>query len=47
VAGDLVAAMAGIRPEILLEAAEAIPAFGRPVLLMSGESCEFFPITDA
>jgi pimeloyl-ACP methyl ester carboxylesterase len=33
-------------PEIL-QAAEAIPAFGRPVLLMSGESCEFFPITDA
>jgi pimeloyl-ACP methyl ester carboxylesterase len=47
VAGDLVAAMAGERPHILLDAAEAIPRFDRPVLLIWGESCEFFPMTGA
>jgi pimeloyl-ACP methyl ester carboxylesterase len=47
VAGDLVAASAGFRPQLLLDAAEAIPSFDRPVLLIWGESCDFFPMTDA
>jgi pimeloyl-ACP methyl ester carboxylesterase len=47
VAGDLVAAMAGFRPQLLLDAAEAIPRFDRPVLLIWGESCDFFPMTGA
>jgi pimeloyl-ACP methyl ester carboxylesterase len=47
VADDLVAAMAGFRPRLLLEAAQAIPRYDRPVLLVWGESCDFFPITDA
>jgi pimeloyl-ACP methyl ester carboxylesterase len=47
VADDLVAAMAGFRPELLMEAAEAIPQYDRPVLLVWGDSCDFFPITDA
>jgi len=44
---DFVAAQAGFRPQLLIEAAEAIPRFDRPVLLIWGESCGFFPITDA
>ncbi len=47
VAGDLVAAMAGFRPELLLAAAQAIPHFDRPVLLVWGDDCDFFPIADA
>ena len=47
VADDLVAALAGFRPQLLIDAAEAIPGFDRPVLLIWGESCDFFPITDA
>ena len=47
VADDLVAALAGLRPQLLLDAAEAIPRFDRPVLLIWGESCDFFPITAA
>ena len=47
VAGDLVAAMAGFRPQLLLDAAGAIPRFDRPVLLIWGDSCDFFPITHA
>jgi pimeloyl-ACP methyl ester carboxylesterase len=47
VVGDLVAALAGLRPQLLIDAAEAIPRFDRPVLLIWGESCNFFPITDA
>ena len=47
VAGDLVAAMAGERPQLLIDAAEAIPRFDRPVLLIWGDSCEFFPMTGA
>ena len=39
--------MAGLRPQLLLDAAEAIPRFDRPVLLIWGESCDFFPITAA
>ena len=47
VAGDLVAAFAGFRPQVLLDAAPAIAAFDRPVLLVWGESCDFFPLADA
>jgi pimeloyl-ACP methyl ester carboxylesterase len=46
VADDLVAAFAGFRPQLLVDAAEAIPRFHQPVLLVWGESCEFFPLTD-
>jgi pimeloyl-ACP methyl ester carboxylesterase len=44
---DLVAAFAGFRPQLLIDAAEAIPRFDRPVLLIWGESCDFFPMSDA
>ncbi len=47
VADDLVAAFAGFRPQVLVDAAEAIPGFDRPVLLIWGEACDFFPMTDA
>jgi pimeloyl-ACP methyl ester carboxylesterase len=47
VAGDLVAAMAGFRPRLLIEAAAAIPDFDRPVLLIWGEECQFFPVSQA
>jgi pimeloyl-ACP methyl ester carboxylesterase len=47
VVGDLVAALAGERPELLINAAEAIPRFDHPVLLIWGESCDFFPMTGA
>jgi pimeloyl-ACP methyl ester carboxylesterase len=47
VADDLVAAMAGFRPELLLDAAPVIPQFDRPVLLIWGDSCEFFPVAHA
>jgi pimeloyl-ACP methyl ester carboxylesterase len=47
VAADLVAAQAGCRPQLLLDAAEAIPRFDRPVLLIWGEACGFFPMTGA
>jgi len=47
VAGDLVAAMAGFRPQLLLDAAAAIPRFDRPVLLIWGEACGFFPMAHA
>jgi pimeloyl-ACP methyl ester carboxylesterase len=47
VAGDLVAAMAGERPQLLIDAAEAIPRFDRPVLVIWGDSCDFFPMTGA
>ena len=39
--------MGGFRPQLLLDAAEAIPHFDRPVLLVWGDSCEFFPAGDA
>jgi pimeloyl-ACP methyl ester carboxylesterase len=45
IADDLVAAVAGFRPQLLVDAAEAIPRFDRPVLLIWGESCDFFPMT--
>jgi pimeloyl-ACP methyl ester carboxylesterase len=47
VAGDFVTAWGGLRPQLLIDAAEAIPRFDRPVLLIWGESCDFFPMTDA
>jgi pimeloyl-ACP methyl ester carboxylesterase len=47
VAGDLVAALAGERPQLLLDAAKAIPRFDRPVLVIWGDACGFFPMTGA
>ncbi len=47
VADDFVAAFAGFRPQLLVDAAKAIPQFDRPVLLIWGESCDFFPIAHA
>jgi pimeloyl-ACP methyl ester carboxylesterase len=47
VVDDMVAAMAGCRPELLVDAAGAIPQFDRPVLLIWGESDEFFPMAHA
>jgi pimeloyl-ACP methyl ester carboxylesterase len=47
VVGDLVAAMAGFRPQLLIDAAEAIPRFDRPVLLIWGDACDFFPMAHA
>ena len=46
-AGDLVAAMAGFRPQLLIDAAAVIPEFGSPVLLIWGEGCQFFPVSQA
>jgi pimeloyl-ACP methyl ester carboxylesterase len=43
VADDLVAALAGERPQLLIDAARAIPGFDRPVLVIWGEACKFFP----
>ena len=42
-ADDLVAALAGERPQLLIDAAKAIPGFDRPVLVIWGEACKFFP----
>jgi pimeloyl-ACP methyl ester carboxylesterase len=47
VADDLIAAMAGFRPQLLLDAAQQIPLFDRPVLLIWGEACGFFPMPQA
>ncbi len=47
VAGDLVAAMAGFSPRLLIDAASAIPEFDRPVLLIWGDQCQFFPVSQA
>jgi pimeloyl-ACP methyl ester carboxylesterase len=46
VAGDLVAAFAGFRPELLVNGTWAIRGFQRPVLVVWGEACEFFPKKD-
>jgi pimeloyl-ACP methyl ester carboxylesterase len=43
VADDLVAALAGERPQLLIDAAKAIPGFDQPVLVIWGEACKFFP----
>lgn len=47
VVADFVAAMAGFRPRLLLDAATAIPRFDKPVLLIWGEECRFFPLAHA
>lgn len=47
IAADQVAAMAGFRPQLLIDAAKVIPRFDRPVLLVWGDSCDFFPLADA
>jgi pimeloyl-ACP methyl ester carboxylesterase len=47
ISADLVAALAGERPRLLIEAAEAIPRFDRPVLVIWGDACDFFPIAQA
>jgi pimeloyl-ACP methyl ester carboxylesterase len=47
VADDLIAAMAGFHPQLLLDASEVIPRYDRPVLLVWGDACDFFPIADA
>jgi pimeloyl-ACP methyl ester carboxylesterase len=47
VADDFVAAMGSFRPQPLIDASEAIPRFDRPVLLIWGDSCDFFPIAHA
>ncbi len=47
VADDLIAAMAGFRPQLLLDAAREIPRFDQPVLLIWGEDCRFFPMSQA
>lgn len=47
VADDLVAALAGERPQLLIDAADAIPKFERPVLVIWGDACGFFPMTGA
>jgi pimeloyl-ACP methyl ester carboxylesterase len=47
VADDLVAAQSGFRPQLLIDAAKTIPQFHQPVLLIWGESCDFFPLADA
>jgi len=35
------------KEDVLLDAAAAIPGFGRPVLLVWGEECGFFPMSHA
>ncbi len=47
IADDFVAAFGGFRPQLLLDAADAIPRFDRPVLLVWGDACDFFPIEHA
>jgi pimeloyl-ACP methyl ester carboxylesterase len=47
IAGDLVAAQAGEHPQLLIDAARAIAHFARPVLLIWGQACDFFPMTAA
>ena len=47
VVGDLVAALAGERPQLLIDAAQAIPRFDRPVLVIWGDACDFFPMAGA
>ena len=47
VAADGVAAIGGCRPELLIDSAEAIRQFDQPVLLIWGESDDFFPMAHA
>jgi pimeloyl-ACP methyl ester carboxylesterase len=39
--------MAGFRPQLLIDAAAVIPEFGQPVLLVWGDQCQFFPVSQA
>jgi pimeloyl-ACP methyl ester carboxylesterase len=47
VADDFVAAFGGFRPQLLIDAAGAIAQFDRPVLLIWGDACDFFTMTQA
>jgi pimeloyl-ACP methyl ester carboxylesterase len=47
VVADLVAALGGFEPQLLLDAADAITRFDRPVLLVWGDACDFFPLAHA
>lgn len=47
VRSDIVAAMGGFRPELLVDAAAAIPQFEKPVLLVWGDRDDFFPMAHA
>lgn len=47
VVDDLVAVLAAERPQLLIDAAGAIPRFDRPVLVIWGDSCGFFPMKGA
>jgi pimeloyl-ACP methyl ester carboxylesterase len=44
IADDLVAAMAGFDPQLMLDGVEALRRFERPVLIVWGDACEFFPV---
>ena len=44
---DLVVALGGFHPQLLLDAAPALRRFDRPVLLVWGDACEFFPVAHA
>lgn len=44
---DFVALMGDERPQLLLDAAGEIPRFDRPVLVIWGEECGFFPMSYA
>ena len=39
--------MAGFRPQLLLDGGRGDPGFDRPVLLVWGEECQFFPLPHA
>ena len=47
VIGDYVAVQGSCEPQMLIDAATVIPRFHRPVLLIWGDACGFFPIEDA
>ena len=47
VAGDFVAAWGGFHQQLLVDAAGAIPQFDRPVLLVWGDACGYFPMAHA
>jgi pimeloyl-ACP methyl ester carboxylesterase len=47
IAGDFVAAWGGFHPQLLVDAAGAIKRFDRPVLLVWGDKCGYFPMPHA
>ncbi|HEY3958787.1 MAG TPA: alpha/beta hydrolase [Streptosporangiaceae bacterium] len=47
VTGDFVAAWGGLHQQLLVDAAGAIPQFDRPVLLVWGDACRYFPMAHA